>query len=173
MSAPEHTRPPALVSCFDAQWRTHRQAPTLITPSKPADPPRRKKSSHPPNRSSWISWFLSSKGNEYFCEVEEDYILDRFNLTGLNTEVQNYTQALDLITDNLGPYPDPGPAPSNHLKPNTDDDFQEELRGSLDIQARLLYGLIHARWIVTARGLAKMVRSTLSLPCNSHALQNS
>ncbi|KAH8983517.1 casein kinase II, regulatory subunit [Lactarius akahatsu] len=80
---------------------------------------------------SWISWFLSSKGNEYFCEVEEDYILDRFNLTGLNTEVQNYTQALDLITDNL------------------DDDFQEELRGSLDIQARLLYGLIHARWIVT------------------------
>ncbi len=55
-----------------------------------------------PIYSSWISWFLSSKGNEYFCEVEDDYILDRFNLTGLNTEVQNYTQALDLITDNLG-----------------------------------------------------------------------
>lgn len=50
----------------------------------------------------WISWFLSSKGNEYFCEVEEDYILDRFNLTGLNNEVTNYSQALDLITDNLG-----------------------------------------------------------------------
>lgn len=50
----------------------------------------------------WVAWFLSSKGNEYFCEVEEDYILDRFNLTGLNTEVQNYSQALDLITDNLG-----------------------------------------------------------------------
>jgi len=42
-----------------------------------------------------------------------------------------------------------------------DDDFQEELRGTLDIQARLLYGLIHARWIVTARGLAKMVRTML------------
>ncbi|KDQ59022.1 hypothetical protein JAAARDRAFT_33745 [Jaapia argillacea MUCL 33604] len=88
---------------------------------------------------SWISWFLSSKGNEYFCEVEEDYILDRFNLTGLNTEVANYSQALDLITDNL------------------DDEIQDELRGSLDVQARLLYGLIHARWIVTARGLAKML----------------
>ena len=56
----------------------------------------------PPTTSQWISWFLSSKGNEYFCEVEEDYILDRFNLTGLNTEVANYSQALDLITDNLG-----------------------------------------------------------------------
>jgi hypothetical protein len=55
-----------------------------------------------PAKSQWISWFLSSKGNEYFCEVEEDYILDRFNLTGLNTEVANYSQALDLITDNLG-----------------------------------------------------------------------
>jgi len=51
---------------------------------------------------SWISWFLSNKGNEYFCQVEEDYILDRFNLTGLNAEVQHYTAALDLITDNLG-----------------------------------------------------------------------
>lgn len=52
--------------------------------------------------SQWISWFLSSKGNEYFCEVDEDFILDRFNLTGLNNEVTNYAQALDLITDNLG-----------------------------------------------------------------------
>ncbi|KAH9481893.1 Casein kinase II subunit beta-2 [Psilocybe cubensis] len=87
----------------------------------------------------WISWFLSSKGNEYFCEVDEDFILDRFNLTGLNNEVANYAQALDLITDSL------------------DDDIQDELRGSLDVQARLLYGLIHARWIVTARGLTKML----------------
>jgi len=88
---------------------------------------------------SWISWFLSSKGNEYFCEVEEDYILDRFNLTGLNTEVQSYAQALDLITDNL------------------DDDIEDELRGTVEISARLLYGLIHQRWIITSRGLAKML----------------
>ena len=52
----------------------------------------------------WIDWFLGTKGNEYFCEVDEDYILDRFNLTGLNTEVQYYSQALDLITDNLGEF---------------------------------------------------------------------
>lgn len=40
---------------------------------------------------------------EYFAEVDEDYILDRFNLTGLNGEVvQEYQRALDLITDCLG-----------------------------------------------------------------------
>jgi casein kinase II subunit beta len=46
---------------------------------------------------------LSTKGNEYFVEIDEDYILDRFNLTGLNGEVvQEYARALDLITDQLG-----------------------------------------------------------------------
>jgi hypothetical protein len=48
----------------------------------------------------WISWFHSPKGNEYFREVDEDFIIDRFNLTGLNNEVQT----LDLITDNLGSF---------------------------------------------------------------------
>ncbi|TFK34591.1 hypothetical protein BDQ12DRAFT_689543 [Crucibulum laeve] len=50
-----------------------------------------------------------------------------------------YAQAPDLIAYNL------------------DKDIQEKLRGSLDVQARLLYGLIHACWIVTACGLSKMV----------------
>lgn len=106
----------------------------------------------------WISWFLSSKGNEYFCEVEEDYILDRFNLTGLNNDVQHYSQALDLITDNLGQYQNFERSMSvAELVRHTDDEIQDELRATLDVQARHLYGLIHARWIVTARGLSKMV----------------
>jgi casein kinase II subunit beta len=50
----------------------------------------------------WIDWFLSHKGHEFFCEVDEEYIMDRFNLTGLNTEVQYYPLCMDTITDNLG-----------------------------------------------------------------------
>lgn len=89
---------------------------------------------------SWISWFLASKGNEYFCEVDEEYIIDRFNLTGLNAEVQDYAAALKLITDTAA-----------------DDDLNEEQREQLEASARHLYGLIHARFIITSRGLAKMV----------------
>lgn len=74
--------------------------------------------------------------------------------------MQNYSQALDLITDNLGAqdhvsHPNIG---SSLLLRWIDDEIQDELRGTLDVQARVLYGLIHARWIVTARGLTKMVR---------------
>ncbi|KAJ1020252.1 hypothetical protein NDA18_005851 [Ustilago nuda] len=88
---------------------------------------------------SWVTWFLSTKGNEYFCEVDEDYILDRFNLTGLNAEVQHYPQALDLITDSL------------------EDDLSDSIRDSVEAQAKLLYGLVHARYVITTRGLAKML----------------
>jgi len=89
---------------------------------------------------SWVSLFLSSKGNEYFCEVDEDYILDRFNLTGLNGDVQPwYSQALDTITDAL------------------DEDLDDDHREAVEAQSRLLYGLVHARFILTTRGLAKML----------------
>ena len=83
--------------------------------------------------------FISSRGNEYFCEIDEDYLTDRFNLTGLNTEVQYYQYALDLVTDVF------------------DLDCDDEMRETIEKSARNLYGLVHARYIVTTRGLAKMV----------------
>ena len=88
--------------------------------------------------------FISSRGNEYFCEIDEDYLTDRFNLTGLNTEVQYYQYALDLVTD--------------VFDMEVDDDMREQIEKS----ARHLYGLVHARYIVTTRGLAKMVRCSSS-----------
>lgn len=88
----------------------------------------------------FLNQFISSRGNEYFCEIDEEYLTDRFNLTGLNTEVQYYQYALDLITDVF------------------DVDCDDDMREAIEKSARHLYGLVHARYIVTTRGLAKMVR---------------
>ncbi|KAJ4354510.1 casein kinase 2 regulatory subunit [Didymosphaeria variabile] len=89
--------------------------------------------------SYWRDWFISSRGNEYFCEIDEEYLTDRFNLTGLNTEVQYYQYALDLVTDVF------------------DFDCDDDMREQIEKSARHLYGLVHARYIVTTRGLAKML----------------
>ncbi|KAI8910846.1 casein kinase II, regulatory subunit [Gorgonomyces haynaldii] len=88
--------------------------------------------------SSWVEWFQSLRGNELFCTVDEDYILDRFNLTGLNNEVQHYALAYELITDTLG----------QELDPDQWDQVEKS--------ARHLYGLIHARYVLTSKGLSQM-----------------
>jgi casein kinase II subunit beta len=45
---------------------------------------------------SWISSFCSLLGHEYFAEVSEDFIEDDFNLTGLQTQVTMYKEALEV-----------------------------------------------------------------------------
>jgi len=89
---------------------------------------------------SWISWFCSLKGNEFFCEVDEDYIQDDFNLTGLPSMIPNYEHALDMILDQ-----------------DSGESLSEEQQVVVESSAETLYGLIHARFILTNRGLTSML----------------
>ncbi|KAJ3376362.1 casein kinase 2 regulatory subunit [Entophlyctis sp. JEL0112] len=79
------------------------------------------------------------EGHEYFIEVPEEFIKDDFNLTGLNTLVLQYNEALDMILD-LEIEPAPTPA-------------QQSLYES---SAEMLYGLIHQRFLLTKGGLGVM-----------------
>ncbi|KCV68949.1 hypothetical protein H696_04368 [Fonticula alba] len=89
----------------------------------------------------WISRFLNKPENEFLCEVDFDFINDRFNLTGLHHEVQNYRQAYEVLLDS--------PLSTN---------LSHDLYQSIDIFAAHLYGLIHARFILTYRGMQKMLQ---------------
>lgn len=83
-----------------------------------------------------IKRFCGLKGHEMFCQVERAYIEDGFNLYGLRACVSNFSDCLDLILDRIGPE-------------DSDDSH-------LTQSACTLYGLIHARYIVTTHGLDSM-----------------
>lgn len=56
-------------------------------------------SSTPTSSLTWITWFCSLPGHEYFCEVSEEFIEDDFNLTGLNALVPYWREAMEMVLD--------------------------------------------------------------------------
>ena len=81
-----------------------------------------------------------------FCEVERSYIEDGFNLYGLRVCVSNFNDCLDLILDRIGP-------------------DEESDDSHLTQSACTLYGLIHARYIITAHGLDAMYNKVIPFCC--------
>jgi len=89
---------------------------------------------------SWISWFCSIAGHEYFSEIPDDFIEDDFNLCGLSILFDQYDRALDIILD-----------------AEPDEDYVDEEQASrIEEQAERLYCLIHQRYILTRHGLHQM-----------------
>lgn len=89
----------------------------------------------------WINWFCELEGHDFFIEVDEDYITDSFNLFGLKAIVPRYDEALEMI-----------------LSPDTPESEDLKNQNFLDLyqSAMDLYGLIHARFILTPKGLQMM-----------------
>ncbi|XP_010441362.1 PREDICTED: casein kinase II subunit beta-2 isoform X2 [Camelina sativa] len=96
--------------------------------------------------SSWISWFCNLRGNKFLCEVDDDYILDDYNLCGLSHQVPYYDYALDLILD------------VEESSSSRGEIITEEQNELIESAAEMLYGMIHARYILTGNGLNSMFK---------------
>ncbi|XP_061165380.1 casein kinase II subunit beta-like [Saccostrea echinata] len=90
---------------------------------------------------TWIGWFCEQRGHEFFAKVDKAYIENLCNLKGLKKHVPHYHEALDMILDE-GPESDSENSCQNVL---------------IEEAAERLYGLIHARFILTKRGIHQMI----------------
>ncbi|ANB14581.1 casein kinase 2 regulatory subunit CKB1 [Sugiyamaella lignohabitans] len=90
---------------------------------------------------SWIKSFCSIVGHEFFAEVSEEFIEDDFNLTGLGPLIPHYKEALELILD---------------LEPETPPKLPTI--PIIEQSAEQLYGMIHARFILSRPGLQIMAQ---------------
>ncbi|UKK01947.1 casein kinase II subunit beta [Theileria orientalis] len=87
----------------------------------------------------WIPWFASLEGHEFLLEIEESFVRDQFNLSGLKN-LRNYNGAMSMIL---------GPAPTEEV-------FMDGKFLELYMNATDLYGMLHSRYITTPVGLRRM-----------------
>ncbi|KAJ6439686.1 casein kinase II, beta subunit [Purpureocillium lavendulum] len=121
---------------------------------------------------SWISSFCALLGHEYFAEVSEEFIEDDFNLTGLQTQVAMYKEALEMILD-VEPEEDEEDEEEEEEEEENESglgDGQERVGGRerrhhsrmasdlsvIESSAEMLYGLIHQRFICSRAGIQQM-----------------
>eukprot|EP01054_Gregarina_sp_Poly1_P004619 Gregarina_sp_Poly_1__4618@NODE_246_length_10752_cov_151_576135_g216_i0_p4_GENE_NODE_246_length_10752_cov_151_576135_g216_i0NODE_246_length_10752_cov_151_576135_g216_i0_p4_ORF_typecomplete_len259_score25_12CK_II_beta/PF01214_18/4_4e66GSu_C4xC_C2xCH/PF09698_10/0_17Cys_rich_KTR/PF14205_6/0_18Cys_rich_KTR/PF14205_6/1_3e04_NODE_246_length_10752_cov_151_576135_g216_i074468222 len=97
---------------------------------------------------TWIEWYCRLKENRFFVEVEEDYVRDAFNLTGLGEIVPHFNKALDYMLESE--------RDSEESDISSTDGDANDLERVYEDSAATLYGLVHARFILTTQGIQLM-----------------
>lgn len=101
----------------------------------------------------WIQQFCESFGHDYFVPVAQEFIEDDFNLTGLSLQVPYYREALYTILDYQVETSEDNGGAAKAANGKRSDLPNKAL---LSHSAELLYGLIHARYIILKLGLTAM-----------------
>ncbi|XP_034667917.1 casein kinase II subunit beta'-like [Drosophila subobscura] len=86
---------------------------------------------------SWVRLFSKQRRNEFFVLVAEEFVRDKFNLLFLDMEEKNYRRSLDVIFNEKS---------------------ESDAGTDADVEAGKLCGRIHARFILTGRGIELMYK---------------
>lgn len=91
-------------------------------------------------RVKWVDWLISSQFGVYFVEIDPEFLDNTFNVYGIRQKIPHFKLAWDLIR---GPYVSP-------------EDYPNTWPSTLNDYAIMLYGALHARYLMTAAGMRKM-----------------
>lgn len=89
----------------------------------------------------WIKQFCSMPDHKWYVPIDREWAADWFNNYGMKELFPNYDIAINIISDQH----------SDEWAYLSDEDVSAIL-----VQARQLYGLLHARWICQTKGLNQM-----------------
>ena len=93
---------------------------------------------------SWVDWFLTQPRARYFVRIDEKYLSVAYNYYGLKQKVNKFQAAYELIC-------------TSYVLPIHADMKKESEAIIVEKQAEMLYGLLHARYLMTKEGAAKMM----------------
>jgi casein kinase II subunit beta len=93
---------------------------------------------------SWVEWFLRDPRSHYFARVSPSYLLDNFNFFGLRGKTRDSQQTFRCALDQIR---------GAHLPAER---RPAEWTPDVDRCAAQLYGLVHARYLLTSAALSQM-----------------
>lgn len=97
--------------------------------------------------SGWITKFRKRPGNEWLEEIDGDFLRDFTNLTGLDEEICYLSHGLHIIlSDGL------------YLDSHGNSIIRTKTEGKHLDAAEMLYILVHARYVLTNKGLEKVLK---------------
>lgn len=85
--------------------------------------------------SSWLATFLQEPRNKYLVLVDEEFMLNSFNLAGMKTKIDHFNAAYEVLRRSAVP------------------DVERE---AVLHEAEVLYGMLHQRFILTRPGMQLM-----------------
>ena len=91
-----------------------------------------------------VNLILHSNYGKFLCEIDKDFITDKFNLTGIPQEFVYFEKVYKILLSDK---------PLAHTTDVNEYDFYDLLT---------LYGLIHARYIISPSGLHRMRKKFLN-----------
>lgn len=90
----------------------------------------------------WIDWLIMQPFGKYFVRIDDDFLENIYNFYGIRQKIANFKLSLDIIR---GFYRNP-------------EEFPKEWPHNINDYAICLYGLLHARYLLTKEGQEKMYK---------------